>query len=120
MNICATIMNAGGARRFRRAARFFAQMRKTRHGLWSYLACSLLQEIAVTHTGTRSRVLRTAVATLTGSMLADVALASQGPGGGMGTASHLTQMLMALAVYGTMGAIAAVALISATRQRMRS
>ncbi|WP_143278113.1 hypothetical protein [Bradyrhizobium sp. UFLA03-84] len=56
-----------------------------------------------------------------GSMISiDVALAAQGPGGGMGTASHLTQMLMALAVYGTMGAIAAVALISATRRRLCS
>ncbi|TWB93709.1 hypothetical protein FBZ93_110316 [Bradyrhizobium macuxiense] len=60
-------------------------------------------------------------AALAGSMMSiDVALASQGPGGGMGTASHLTQMLMALAVYGTMGAIAAVAVINAARRRTRS
>ncbi|WP_050424968.1 hypothetical protein [Bradyrhizobium tropiciagri] len=58
---------------------------------------------------------------LAGSMISiDVALASQGPGGGMGTASHLTQMLMALVVYGTMGAIATVAVISAASRRMRS
>ncbi|MES5485657.1 hypothetical protein QMZ05_23145 [Bradyrhizobium sp. INPA03-11B] len=60
-------------------------------------------------------------AALAGSMTSiDVALASQGPGGGMGTASHLTQMLMALAVYGTMAAIAAVAVIRAASRRMRS
>ncbi|WP_338693660.1 MULTISPECIES: hypothetical protein [unclassified Bradyrhizobium] len=75
----------------------------------------------MTHTGTRRRLLRTALATLSGSiMLADVALASQGPGGGMGTASHLTQMLMAVVVYGTTGVIAATAVISAARRRMRS
>ncbi|MBR1162421.1 hypothetical protein JQ569_24905 [Bradyrhizobium elkanii] len=50
----------------------------------------------------------------------DVALASQGPGGGMGTASHLTQLLMAVAVYGTAGLIAAVAMIGATRRHMRN
>ncbi|GKQ53861.1 hypothetical protein BRSPCE3_47160 [Bradyrhizobium sp. Ce-3] len=60
-------------------------------------------------------------AALAGSMISvDVALASQGPGGGMGTASHLTQMLMALAVYGTTCVIAAVALISATRRSGRN
>ncbi|WP_429030027.1 hypothetical protein [Bradyrhizobium sp. I1.14.4] len=50
----------------------------------------------------------------------DVALASQGPGGGMGTASHLTQMLMAIVVYGTTGLIAAAAMIGAMRRRMRN
>nr|WP_311538812.1 hypothetical protein [uncultured Bradyrhizobium sp.] len=53
-------------------------------------------------------------------MLADVALGSQGPGGGMGTASHLTQMLMAIVVYGMAGAITAIAMIRAARRRTRS
>ncbi|GIQ79246.1 hypothetical protein ACE103_00835 [Bradyrhizobium sp. ma5] len=58
-------------------------------------------------------------ATLAGSMISvDVALASQGPGGGMGTASHLTQMLMAIAVYGTVGVIVAAGLIGAVRRRL--
>ena len=58
-------------------------------------------------------------AALAGSVISiDVALASQGPGGGMGTASHLTQMLMALAVYGTTGAVVAAGLIGALRQRL--
>jgi len=39
---------------------------------------------------------------------ASTALASQGPGGGLGTASALTQSVMAVVVYGT------VALIMAT------
>ena len=74
----------------------------------------------MTQTGTRSRVLRTAVATLAGSMLADVTLASQGPGGGMGTASPLMQMLMAIAVYGTSVVVAVAAMIRAARRRTRS
>ncbi|MGY3694470.1 hypothetical protein ACVIGA_004550 [Bradyrhizobium sp. USDA 3240] len=58
-------------------------------------------------------------AALAGSMISvDVALASQGPGGGMGTASHLTQMLMAIAVYGTVGVIVAAGLIGAVRRRL--
>ncbi|WP_076864785.1 hypothetical protein [Bradyrhizobium mercantei] len=56
-------------------------------------------------------------AALTGSMISiGAALASQGPGGGMGTASHLTQVLMAIMVYGTTGVIAAAALIGAERR----
>ena len=58
-------------------------------------------------------------ATLAGSMISiDVALASQRPGGGMGTASHLTQMLMALAVYGTTGVIVTAGLIGAARRHL--
>ena len=58
-------------------------------------------------------------AALAGSMISvDVALASQGPGGGLGTASHLTQMLMAIAVYGTVGVIVAAGLIGAVRRRL--
>ena len=60
-------------------------------------------------------------AALAGSIISiDVALASQGPGGGMGTASHLTQMLMAIMVYGTTGVIAAAALIGAARRHKRN
>lgn len=53
-------------------------------------------------------------------MNADVALASQGLRGGTGTASHLTQMPMAVAVYGTTVLIAAAALIGAARRRLRN
>jgi hypothetical protein len=49
--------------------------------------------------------------------LTDVACASQGPGGGMGTASHLTQVVMAVLVYGTSGLIVAAGLIGAGRRR---
>jgi hypothetical protein len=45
------------------------------------------------------------------------ALASQGPGGGPGTASAITQLAMAILVYGASAAIIAAGLIGALRQR---
>lgn len=51
---------------------------------------------------------RTALAALLTLMPACAALASQGPGGGPGTASAFTQIVMAVVVYG------AVALVMAT------
>ncbi len=47
------------------------------------------------------------------------ALASQGPGGGMGTAGHLTQVAMAVLVYGSAAVIVSAALIGAARRRSR-
>jgi len=48
---------------------------------------------------------------------ADMALASQGPGGGMGTAGHLTQVAMAILVYGTSAIVIGAGLIGALRRR---
>ena len=45
----------------------------------------------------------------------EVTFASQGPGGGMGTASHLIQMAMAILVYGTSAIVIGAGLIGATR-----
>jgi hypothetical protein len=45
------------------------------------------------------------------------AFASQGPGGGMGTASNLTQVAMAILVYGASALIVGVGLIGALRRR---
>ena len=45
------------------------------------------------------------------------ALASQGPGGGPGTASSLTQLAMAIIVYGTSALIVGYGLIGAVRRR---
>ncbi len=47
----------------------------------------------------------------------NAALASQGPGGGMGTASHLTQVAMAILVYGASALVVAVGLIGAARRQ---
>jgi hypothetical protein len=48
---------------------------------------------------------------------AATAFASQGPGGGMGTASNFTQLAMAVIVYGTSVLIVGAGLIGAMRRR---
>jgi hypothetical protein len=50
---------------------------------------------------------------------AGAALASQGPGGGPGTASPLTQLAMAIIVYGTSALVVGAGLIGAARRRPR-
>jgi hypothetical protein len=45
------------------------------------------------------------------------ALASQGPGGGPGTASSSTQLAMAIIVYGTSALVVGIGLIGAARRR---
>jgi hypothetical protein len=47
---------------------------------------------------------------------ANAALASQGPGGGLGSASHLTQVAMAILVYGASALVVAAGLIGAARR----
>jgi len=44
------------------------------------------------------------------------AQASQGPGGGIGTAGHLTQLAMAIIVYGASAIVVGAGLIGATRR----
>lgn len=44
------------------------------------------------------------------------AFASQGPGSGMGTASHFTQTAMAILVYGAAAMVVCVGLIGAARK----
>src|SRR6266436_8390864 len=48
---------------------------------------------------------------------ANAAFASQGPGGGPGTASSFTQLAMAIIVYGTSALVVGIGLIGAARQR---
>ena len=60
-----------------------------------------------------------AVATAAGVLCAGAALASQGPGGGPGTASSFTQLAMAILVYGASGLVIGAGLIGAARQRLR-
>jgi hypothetical protein len=45
------------------------------------------------------------------------AFASQGPGGGPGTASGFTQLAMAILVYGTSALVVGAGLIGAARRR---
>ena len=62
-------------------------------------------------------VSRLALATLACVSSTGLALASQGPGSGMGTASHLTQTAMAVLVYGLSALVVGAGLIGAVRGR---
>jgi hypothetical protein len=62
-----------------------------------------------------SSVLRAAIAVAL--LLPASALASQGPGGGTGSASNFTQVAMAVLVYGTAALIVGAGLIGALRRR---
>jgi hypothetical protein len=50
-----------------------------------------------------------------GLLTASAALASQGPGGGMGAASHFTQLAMAIIVYGASAIVVGAGLIGVAR-----
>jgi hypothetical protein len=65
------------------------------------------------------RIFRAAViaSTVTGLCWVHAALASQGPGTGPGTASGLTQLAMAIIVYGTSALVIVAGLIGAARGR---
>lgn len=67
--------------------------------------------------GSISRAAIAATVILTEASCVNAALASQGPGGGMGTASHLTQMAMAILVYGASALVVAAGLIGAARRQ---
>src|SRR3954449_8435518 len=60
-----------------------------------------------------SRALRMAFACF--AISGSTALASQGPGGGAGRASHFTQTTMAVLVYGVPAVVVCVGLIGAVR-----
>jgi hypothetical protein len=83
-----------------------------------YLLELHLWEIVMTASCMRQSISRPAITTaviIAGSSWASAALASQGPGGGMGTAGHLTQVAMAILVYGASALVVAVGLIGAVR-----
>src|ERR1700737_847455 len=83
---------------------------------------SLAQEIVMTLSCMRDAVSRAALAAIpiVGAVVwTDAALASQGPGGGMGTASLLTQLAMAIVVYGASAIVNGARLIVAPRGTAR-
>ena len=63
------------------------------------------------------RLPRLAIAACAALLPAASALASQGPGGGMGTAGSLTQTAMAVIVYGASALVIGAGLIGALRRR---
>jgi hypothetical protein len=50
-------------------------------------------------------------------LFADAVLASQGPGGGPGSAGPFTQLVMAIVVYGSLALLIGAGLIGAVRRR---
>ena len=77
-------------------------------------------EISMTLFRTRTAISRAApvVTSITAAALwSSAALASQGPGAGMGTASPLTQTVMAVLVYGLSAIIVGAGLIGVVRRR---
>jgi len=61
------------------------------------------------------RALLAALATV--AISNSTAFASQGPGGGMGAASHFTQTMMAVIVYGVVAIVVCASLIGCARRR---
>jgi hypothetical protein len=66
-----------------------------------------------------SRVAFVTTSTAASLLSATAAFASQGPGGGPGTASSFTQLAMAVLVYGASALVVGAGLIGAVRQRSR-
>jgi hypothetical protein len=64
-----------------------------------------------------SRAATTTAIIITGMSCSGAAFASQGPGGSMGTAGHLTQVAMAILVYGASALVVCVGLIGAVRRQ---
>lgn len=64
-----------------------------------------------------SKASRAAIAAACALLPAASALAAQGPGAGIGAASHFTQIAMAIFVYGASALIVGAGLIGALRRR---
>jgi hypothetical protein len=64
-----------------------------------------------------SRLIFTAALMAGGLLSAHAAFASQGPGGAQGTAGSLTQLAMAIFVYGASALVIGAGLIGAMRRR---
>jgi hypothetical protein len=69
---------------------------------------------------TRHRTSRFAIAAISAGIAllsASAVFASQGPGGGLGTATSFTQTAMAIIVWGTSALVVGAGLIGAARRR---
>jgi hypothetical protein len=122
MNTCATDMNALRAIRFPiRLTTFSRDIFQNRHRLSPVSsATDPSQEIVMTSSRKTPRILHAVFAatpTLAAVLWATEACASQGPGGGPGTASSFTQLAMAIIVYGTSALVVGTGLIGAARRR---
>jgi hypothetical protein len=66
--------------------------------------------------GMRQRIAAPALAATLIALMSDAALAARGPGTSAGTASSLTQLVMAILVYGASALVVGVGLIGALRR----
>jgi hypothetical protein len=109
--------NAPGAIRFRRAYQHF-QLHKTGVGCHPYLLRRPKREIVMASSRIKqcATALGCAAASATCLLWAGAALTSQGPGTGPGTASHFTQLTMAVLVYGISALVVGAGLIGAVRR----
>jgi hypothetical protein len=74
-----------------------------------------LEEVVMT-SGMRQRIAALALAATSIALTSNAALASQGPGTSAGTASSLTQLAMAILVYGACALAVGAGLIGALRR----
>jgi hypothetical protein len=76
------------------------------------------QEIVMTSSRLRqcTTALACAASSAIGLLWTDAGFASQGPGAGPGTASHFTQLTMAILVYGVSALVIGAGLIGAVRR----
>jgi hypothetical protein len=95
---------------------------QNRHRLWSVSSENVSsQEIVMAWSRTRHRLSRfvsAAAPALASLVWTNAAFASQGPGGGPGTASSFTQLAMAIIVYGTSALVVGAGLIGAVRRSL--
>jgi hypothetical protein len=91
---------------------------KTGVGCHPYLLPRPKREIVMASSRSRqcAMALGCAAASATCLLWAGAALASQGPGTAPGTASHFTQLTMAILVYGTSALVVGAGLIGAVRR----
>ena len=66
--------------------------------------------------GMRQRIAALTLAAMSTALASGAALASQGPGTSAGTASNLTQLAMAILVYGASALVVGAGLIGALRR----
>jgi hypothetical protein len=86
----------------------------------SSAACYSSQEIVMRSSRNSFRISPLAIAATSAAaslLWANAAFASQGPGGGMGSASSFTQLTMAVIVWGTSALVVGAGLIGAVRRR---
>jgi cytochrome c oxidase assembly factor CtaG len=98
----------------------FTRSRKTGVDYRRIFCGFFFREIVMTTSCMRQSISRAAIAAaviIPQVSWANAALASQGPGGGMGTAGHLTQVAMAILVYGASALVVAAGLIGAARRQ---